>query len=506
MEEIKEIGEIESILYKIRDNIDVPAYMYEILEIMGLKKQGFDNEEYRAILIKMIIDKFDHSIYSDYLLAVFGLQLGYGDETQLLTWRRKKHIYERSIALGIEDYKSINDIDRNTPNNYSREKIHEGDTMHALAEFISQIDDMVKYCMDFDEYMTVIDGRMVANPPLPSYAVSAELANQRVATPKYVTAQAVVGLMRRFFSSEEARTLYIQNFKKDVFVLTLSRMREDNQLSEREYHGWLNFLSVVEKATRTLSDSTEEINIEEPFDFDWFVRFFDAVANISNEDMQKLWGKVLAGEIKKQGAFSLRTVEALRNMTRRDISALMQSYKYALTAVTFSAKTNRIHHADAKIPFFDSEPVITSEYISDGVNDSDIYLEIETVGYINEILQDADIIGYHDVECRYDLRQSDLCFIIGQRALVIRHINDRGRGSELYFKHKVFHYRQTGRELLSVANVEPDEDEIISLGRLWKDSIEDPDEIPQVEICAFKVKNFDPDCGEIILEGEDLLK
>ena len=50
-------------------------------------------------------------------------------------------------------------------------------------------------------------------------------------------------------------------------------------------------------------------------DKDWFTRYFNIVQDISNEDIQDLWAKLLAGEIKQPGSFSYRTLETLKNMT-----------------------------------------------------------------------------------------------------------------------------------------------------------------------------------------------
>ena len=51
---------------------------------------------------------------------------------------------------------------------------------------------------------------------------------------------------------------------------------------------------------------------------DWMFRFFDSVENISNEDMQKIWGHILAGEIKNPNTYSYRTLEKLKNMTQQE--------------------------------------------------------------------------------------------------------------------------------------------------------------------------------------------
>ena len=57
-------------------------------------------------------------------------------------------------------------------------------------------------------------------------------------------------------------------------------------------------------------------NQSKEYDFDWFVRFFDSVSTISNENMQRLWARILNGEIQQQGSFSFRTLDTMRNMSQ----------------------------------------------------------------------------------------------------------------------------------------------------------------------------------------------
>ena len=45
---------------------------------------------------------------------------------------------------------------------------------------------------------------------------------------------------------------------------------------------------------------------KEPVDEDWVSRFFDSVSCVSEKEMQLIWGKILAGEIKEPGSFSMR--------------------------------------------------------------------------------------------------------------------------------------------------------------------------------------------------------
>jgi uncharacterized repeat protein (TIGR03899 family) len=69
--------------------------------------------------------------------------------------------------------------------------------------------------------------------------------------------------------------------------------------------------------------AAEQLNLEqhvsdEKLDQDWTTRFFNTAENISDEEMQNLWGRILAGEIKQPKSFSLRTLELLKNLSKQE--------------------------------------------------------------------------------------------------------------------------------------------------------------------------------------------
>lgn len=77
-----------------------------------------------------------------------------------------------------------------------------------------------------------------------------------------------------------------------------------------------NIESVIDNAYEILEK--EEVCSEEPVEQGWINRFFDSVSDVSDEDLQKLWGKVLAGEIKQPKSYSLRTLETLKNLSKHE--------------------------------------------------------------------------------------------------------------------------------------------------------------------------------------------
>ena len=88
-----------------------------------------------------------------------------------------------------------------------------------------------------------------------------------------------------------------------------------------------NIRAVVGTVAETLGD--KEVKDHEP-DPDWTARFFDGVQDVSSEDMQKLWARILSGEVESSGRSSLRTLDTLRNMTKSDADVFREVCNFVL--------------------------------------------------------------------------------------------------------------------------------------------------------------------------------
>ena len=84
-----------------------------------------------------------------------------------------------------------------------------------------------------------------------------------------------------------------------------------------------NVEEVVSKAKQQFT-ADEQVS-EEPVEKDWMARFLNIAEEISDKDMQDIWGRILAGEIKKPKSFSLRTLEVMRNMSKDEALLLMKA-------------------------------------------------------------------------------------------------------------------------------------------------------------------------------------
>jgi hypothetical protein len=63
---------------------------------------------------------------------------------------------------------------------------------------------------------------------------------------------------------------------------------------------------------------------------DWLYRWRDAASEVSEPELQHLWGRVLAGEVKTPGSFSLRTLEFIRNVSSAEAQEINKLLQFAI--------------------------------------------------------------------------------------------------------------------------------------------------------------------------------
>lgn len=63
-------------------------------------------------------------------------------------------------------------------------------------------------------------------------------------------------------------------------------------------------------------------------DIDWLMRFYDSVGCTSNDVLQDLWAKILAGEINHPNSCSLRTLDILKNVTEKEARVFEKLCKF----------------------------------------------------------------------------------------------------------------------------------------------------------------------------------
>ena len=99
----------------------------------------------------------------------------------------------------------------------------------------------------------------------------------------------------------------------DIRITDLHK-RAANRWLEEEAMRQKNIEDITAKALPQLKEEADPRAVED----DWITNFFDKSRIISDDDMQNLWSKVLAGEANSPGTYSKRTVNFLSDMNKRD--------------------------------------------------------------------------------------------------------------------------------------------------------------------------------------------
>lgn len=112
----------------------------------------------------------------------------------------------------------------------------------------------------------------------------------------------------------------------------LARLQGEEQVAyyilTREKRKMNNAMSVVELAQTQFAEGEQVSN--KPVNQDWVNRFFTIVEDVSDAELQQLWARILAGEIRQPKSYSLRTLEILRNITKEEAERITQVSQYVL--------------------------------------------------------------------------------------------------------------------------------------------------------------------------------
>lgn len=142
---------------------------------------------------------------------------------------------------------------------------------------------------------------------------------------------AIVGaVISTLFLRRNTNITEFEKIKTGHFKEVVDTLLENGQMTYFEYYKCNNFLKIAKLADDLRKKPIKEENKE--YDFDWFMRFFDTAGSVSNVEMQKLWARILSGEVEKAGSFSLRAIETLKNMNQYEAGMLQNMARFVLTA------------------------------------------------------------------------------------------------------------------------------------------------------------------------------
>lgn len=231
-----------------------------------------------------------------------------------------------------------------------------------------------------------------------------------------ITSPAVQGvvssLITTLFVRRGENIKVFEALKAKEFEKVTEELLETGRLSYVEFYKCRNFLKIAKRADEMIASCSKEKkesiqneqNEQDKFSFDWLMRFFDAVGNISNEDLQQLWGKVLANEIARPKTCSLRTLDMIRNMSPEEAKFFSSLCQYVMQ----SGNTYYIDSAG----FFCEE---------DGHQKCRDYIQGNGLSYEEHIVplleagvltQDHDLALYLNREINLEIHNDKICGIV----------------------------------------------------------------------------------------------
>lgn len=246
---------------------------------------------------------------------------------------------------------------------------------------------------------------------------SPEVVNTVVNTGKtLISSPAVQGvvssLITTLFVRRGENVKVMEALKAKEFEKVTEELLKTGRLSYVELYKCSNFLKIAKCADKMMSTSQknffdagqDENEEQDKFSFDWLMRFFDAVGNISNEELQQLWGKVLANEILRPKACSLRTLDMIRNMSTEEA----ETFSFLCRYVMQSGNTYYIDSAG----FFCEE---------DGHQKCRNYIKNKGLSYEEHIIplveagalsQDHDLAIYINKDIKLQVHNDKICGVV----------------------------------------------------------------------------------------------
>lgn len=126
----------------------------------------------------------------------------------------------------------------------------------------------------------------------------------------------------------------IARAEADAALIAASPGVEMSSLRRRALRRWIaqeerqqtNMESVLEKTIPKLDAGAAPDAVED----DWIVAFFEKASMVSDEQLQELWSRILAGQANAPGSFSRQTVNILADLDRRSAFLFKQLCRFCV--------------------------------------------------------------------------------------------------------------------------------------------------------------------------------
>ena len=155
---------------------------------------------------------------------------------------------------------------------------------------------------------------------------------KRHAEAKHIEAKGQANSLRTIAQAQADARQAVTGSTATTGSLEITQNQITQRLQFQEHKRQQNIVAVVRQAAEELAD--EEVPDHEP-DHDWTARFFEYVQDVSEEDVRRIWGRILAGQVKSPGGVSLRTLSILRNMSHLEAELFREAMRYCIEDYVF---------------------------------------------------------------------------------------------------------------------------------------------------------------------------
>jgi hypothetical protein len=119
------------------------------------------------------------------------------------------------------------------------------------------------------------------------------------------------------FSSAKSLTGLAERVEPTLDIVDLIE-QSNNRTALDSIRKEINVAKAILHAEEKIHTENDDSATDEKVNDDWVYRWRDYAGDVSSEDMQRLWGSLLAGEVKAPGTYSLRCMEFLRNLEQSE--------------------------------------------------------------------------------------------------------------------------------------------------------------------------------------------
>jgi hypothetical protein len=213
----------------------------------------------------------------------------------------------------------------------------------------------------------------------------------------------------------------------------LSKIVTDNNVAE-SIRKDVNVSKAVIVAEKVLLDEQQPAS-DDKVDDDWLHTWRENAGKISTSELQDLWGRILAGEVKNPGSYSIRTMEFLKGLSIDEAELISKLAKYVIAGSIVR----------------DKDKFLEAEGIPFGV-----LLFLQEIGIVSGV----EALGL-SIEFKTDVPDKYLKPLISNnKALIIEH-DDPTK----ILKLGIYQLTHIGKQILALASFTSNEEYLNSVGQ-----------------------------------------